>query len=298
VAKYEVFAPSPSPSRHLPKRRAVALDCEMAGVQGGSSELILVCMVDFFSGESLVNTLVQPTVRVVNWRTRYSGVTRKQMDAAAAQGNTLNGWRAARAALWEHIDADTILVGQSLQHDLDVLRMIHSRVVDAGILARNAVGPISTRQWGLKTLCQEFLDIEIQNSKKGHDCMEDTLAAREVVLWCIERPQELAAWALVKEEEQRRQREQLELARKKRVAFKEAKEKIMEREKTQKESLRTAGPNKDDAAQKTTEGVDYEYPIGGDGDEDEDEDEVLHWSDIAEDFGWPHPDTGYDPWSD
>jgi hypothetical protein len=26
--------------------------------------------------------------------------------------------------------------------------------------------------------------------------------------------------------------------------------------------------------------------------------EELHWSDIAEDLGWPHPDTGYDPWSD
>jgi hypothetical protein len=26
--------------------------------------------------------------------------------------------------------------------------------------------------------------------------------------------------------------------------------------------------------------------------------ETLRWSDIAEDCGWPHPDTGYDPWSD
>ncbi len=32
--------------------------------------------------------------------------------------------------------------------------------------------------------------------------------------------------------------------------------------------------------------------------EHHDDDEILHWSDIAEDFGWPHPDTGYDPWSD
>jgi len=26
--------------------------------------------------------------------------------------------------------------------------------------------------------------------------------------------------------------------------------------------------------------------------------EVVHWDEIAEDLGWPHPDTGYDPWSD
>ena len=33
-------------------------------------------------------------------------------------------------------------------------------------------------------------------------------------------------------------------------------------------------------------------------DDDDDDREILHWSDIAEDLGWPHPDTGYDPWSD
>jgi DNA polymerase III epsilon subunit-like protein len=294
VAKYKEFALTPSPSRQVPKRRAVALDCEMAGGLGGSSELILVCMVDFLSGEFLVNSLVQPTNRVIDWRTRYSGVTRNAMTTAKAQGNTLNGWKAARAALWEYIDADTILVGQSLQHDLDVLRMIHSRVVDAGILTRIAVSPTFSRQWGLKTLCRELLDMEIQNSKKGHDCMEDTLAAREVVLWCIERPLELAAWGQVKhKEEQHRQMEQLEKARKKRLALEEAKRKITEEGGDEKETLEMVVPNKGDTTRKNTQGLDTRYSY----DEGE-SDEVLRWSDIAEDCGWPHPDTGYDPWSD
>lgn len=277
MAKYKAFAPTPSYSPQLPKRRAVALDCEMVGGQGGSSELALVCMVDFLTGESLVNTLVQPTGPVVDWRTRWSGVTRKAMATATAQGKALNGWKAARAALWKHIDADTILVGQSLHHDLDVLRMIHIRVVDVGLLARNAVDPKVSRLWGLKTLCQELLDIEIQNGKKGHDCMEDTLAAREAVLWCIERPQELASWGLAKkkEEERRRERELLENARKKKMALEQAK-----------------------AMQKNAAGVDSDHPSGGNADGYEDENEVLRWSDIAEDYGWPHPDTGYDPWSD
>ena len=26
--------------------------------------------------------------------------------------------------------------------------------------------------------------------------------------------------------------------------------------------------------------------------------EILRWKDIAEDLGYPHPDAGYDPWSD
>jgi len=60
VAKYQEFAPTLSASSQVPKRRAVALDCEMVGVERGRSELVLVCAVDFFSGETLVNTLVKP----------------------------------------------------------------------------------------------------------------------------------------------------------------------------------------------------------------------------------------------
>jgi DNA polymerase III epsilon subunit-like protein len=244
VAKYKAFAPTPPPSRQLPKRRAVALDCEMAGIQGGANELILVCMVDFLSGESLVNTLVEPTERVIDWRTRYSGVTQKAMATARAHGNTLKGWRAARMALWQYIDADTILVGQSLQHDLDVLRMIHPHIVDAGIVARNAVNSSLGRQWGLKTLCRELLDIKIQDNKKGHDCMEDALAAREVVLWCTQRPQELASWGLVKkEEEEQRQKEKLEEARK----LREAREEAEKREETQNANLSTTAPKEGEA---------------------------------------------------
>jgi hypothetical protein len=40
------------------------------------------------------------------------------------------------------------------------------------------------------------------------------------------------------------------------------------------------------------------YRIYSDSDSDEEDGEVLDWSDIAEDLGWPHPDTGYDTWSD
>jgi hypothetical protein len=67
-------------------------------------------------------------------------------------------------------------------------------------------------------LCQELLDTVIQNDRKGHDCLEDALAAREVVLWCMQRPRELANWGLVKkEEEQQRRKEQRETARRKKA---------------------------------------------------------------------------------
>lgn len=115
---------------------SVVLDREMVGVERGRSEIGSRVRCYLFSGETLVNTLVQPKERVIDWHTRYCGVTQQAMNAATMCGDALEGWRTVRAAMCEHIDDDTILVGQSLQHDLDVLRMIHLRVVDAGILAR------------------------------------------------------------------------------------------------------------------------------------------------------------------
>lgn len=182
VAKYQSFSRAQASSLFLFKRQAVTIDCEMAGVIGGENEVILLCVADFLTGETIVNSLVSPTKKVIDWRTRISGITPSAMATAEARRQTLKGWREARAEVWKHINADTILIGQSLQHDLDVLRMIHTRIVDSAILAQTAVGPGVSRQWGLKGLYNQLLGIEVQNSKKGHDYLEDALAARELVL--------------------------------------------------------------------------------------------------------------------
>jgi hypothetical protein len=162
--------------------------------------VVLLCAVDYLTGEVLINTLVHPSRKVLDWRTRYSGVTRQAMAAATALGKTLQGWKGARSELWKHVDMDTILVGHALHNDLDALRIIHPRVVDSSILTSNAVG-LKSRTWGLKSLCAELLGIDIQShGKRGHDCVEDTLAAREVVLWCGQKLRELAHWGMIAKE--------------------------------------------------------------------------------------------------
>jgi len=189
----------------------------MVGVVGGQNELIQLCMADYLTGEIIINTLVSPTRKVIDWRTRISGVTPSAIAIAEARQQTLRGWRQARQEIWKHIDVDTILVGQSLQNDLAVLKMIHTRVVDSGIPAKQAVGEGTVREWGLKRLCHELLGIEIQTGKRGHDCMEDALAAREVVLWCSHNLQVLADWGRVKNvEETQKQVERKEEAKRKR----------------------------------------------------------------------------------
>jgi DNA polymerase III epsilon subunit-like protein len=196
---YSEFHNTPTSSPGERKRKAIAIDCEMVGLTSGRECVALVSAVDVLTGEILLNAYVNPTARVRSWRTQFSGVTRAIMDSAIKQGQALGGWKAARRALWEYIDADTILVGHALHHDLNVLGMFHSRVVDTAILSAQAVFPEMRdrhfpRQWGLKKLCGYFLDILIQTGKKGHDCLEDTLATRELVLSCLVYPERLMAW--------------------------------------------------------------------------------------------------------
>lgn len=215
------FIATPATSSQI-TRRVVAIDCEMVGVlhgkpseRGERGELAQLCAVDILSGETLIDKLVSPEEKVINWRTRYSGISPATINAARAEGRLLRGWRVARAELLRYIDADTILVGHDLQSDLHVLRLAHSRIIDTAMQTAEAVfGGVERfrRIWGLKNLANVLTGLKIQVGKHGHDCVEDTLATREISLWCIRAPADLEAWAvsmrhtLQKEEDERRER--------------------------------------------------------------------------------------------
>ncbi|KAJ5408532.1 hypothetical protein N7509_002415 [Penicillium cosmopolitanum] len=200
-----------------PRRTAIVLDCEMVGVAGGRSAVVSLSAIDFFTGEVLINDIVNPTEKVVDWRARYSGVSLARMRRACASGEALRGWKAARQRLWEFMNPNTILIGHSLDNDLDVLGILHHNIVDTAILTAEAVFlPVShttrmSRRWGLKPLVDEFLSRDIQVGK-GHSALEDACATRDVLFWCMCNPHLLQVWA-----EQNRIREE------KRVAAEKAK---------------------------------------------------------------------------
>ncbi|RYP04223.1 hypothetical protein DL764_004613 [Monosporascus ibericus] len=187
------------------KRRVVVLDCEMVGVpfwEGTNrrevSELGQLCAVDALTGEVLIDMLVQPTQKVSNWRTRYSGLSPAAVRSARSERRLLYGWRGARTELLKYVGPDTILIGHDLQSDLFMLRLAHDQVVDTAIQTAEAVFGMEDRLgriWSLKDLAKTLLGMSIQVGKKGHDCVEDTLATREVALWCLRFPRELEAWA-------------------------------------------------------------------------------------------------------
>jgi len=81
-------------------------------------------------------------------RTIIHGIKSKTLDEVLVSGSAFKGWSQARAEHWKYIDEHTILIGHSLHNDLEVLRMLHHRVVATAILIMHAVG-IPNHQQGL-----------------------------------------------------------------------------------------------------------------------------------------------------
>lgn len=215
ATKHEDYLQTPAASAEDLKFCAVALDCEMAGIASGASEAILLCVTDYITGALLLSRFVHPSEKITQMRTSIHGISKSTLNTAISEGRALSGWEGARSELWKYIDGNTILVGHALQHDLDALRIIHPNIVDSGILSRKAVG-IHRIQWGLHTLCSELLNLEIRNNKGGiHDCLEDVMATREVVLFCTRNKERFQSWAKAKRIEELCLEKEREIARQK-----------------------------------------------------------------------------------
>lgn len=95
VLNRKYFIRTPVATR-IPKSRAVVVDCEMAGVLNGGNEVIQVCMTDYVTGKVLLNSLVNPTQKILGMRTAIHGVSKGRLRDAVARGEALSGWRGAR----------------------------------------------------------------------------------------------------------------------------------------------------------------------------------------------------------
>jgi hypothetical protein len=130
-----------------------------------------------------MKTLVLRTDGNDNWRTRYNGVVFDVMKKGIEDGKALDGWMAARSKLWELINADTILVGYHLKNDLDHLRIIHTKVVNAAILVSKAIGSSRGPPLPMLDLCVQLVGTTVpDDGRKERICLQDVMATRELVI--------------------------------------------------------------------------------------------------------------------
>ncbi|NXU51147.1 REXO5 exonuclease, partial [Turnix velox] len=181
------------------------LDCEMCLTAKGN-EVAHISLVDS-QGRCLLNELVKPQGSVVNYRTKFSGITREMLLPVKTQLSDI------QTKLKKILPRDAVLVGHSLNNDLHCLEMIHPSVIDTSLLYARSEG----RRFKLKFLAKAVLGKEIQcEDVVGHDPGEDARAALELAQFFIEQgPEKVAKLNLEKllddKSEKKGQRVQQEL---------------------------------------------------------------------------------------
>lgn len=226
--------PPPASDPDDPRTRktyaALAIDCEMVAMKGREQGLVRIGVVDFFTGKIVLNSIVRPSGPVTDWRKDVTGFNKDRMMMATRKGKVLSGWEAVREKIFDVTSSETIFVGHALANDLRVLRIATDRVVDSMVMmSRAACGdvPKFPRNWGLKTACQELLNVAVQEKHRPHNAIEDAFATRELVLQCVLNPDKLADWAA-------RTRVQLDEIAQKEMAKEEARKERKARRKAEK----------------------------------------------------------------
>ena len=148
----------------------LALDCEFCYTAEGL-QLTRVSIVKE-DGEIVYDKLVKPPTKITNYNTEHSGITAEQMEGVET---TLQD---VQRELLEMIPCETILIGHSLENDLQRLKMIHANVVDTCALYPHKRG--APYRNALRFLTERYLGRRIQEGT--HDSVADARATMELAL--------------------------------------------------------------------------------------------------------------------
>ncbi|XP_038069116.1 uncharacterized exonuclease C637.09-like [Patiria miniata] len=149
------------------KSPIISVDCEMCVTKKGS-ELTRVSLVDE-KHHVLYNSLVKPHNPIIDYVTRYSGITKQLLDPVTVR---LEDVQRDIIAL---LPSDAILVGQSLENDLRALKLYHPHVIDTSNLFTGSY------RVALRKLAWKYLGVTIQEQETGHDSVEDAIVALKLL---------------------------------------------------------------------------------------------------------------------
>uniref|UniRef100_A0A8D8QME3 RNA exonuclease 1 homolog n=1 Tax=Cacopsylla melanoneura TaxID=428564 RepID=A0A8D8QME3_9HEMI len=149
-----------------------ALDTEMVyTVHGLEVARVTVVNVD---GRLIYNTLVKPDCEIIDYNTKYSGISAKDYIK-----NPYKSLKDVQNDLMGFVSKDSIIVGHGLENDMRALKLIHSNIIDTSVLFPHAFGLPFRRS--LKSIVSQLLHQSIQSGT--HDSFEDARACIDLILW-------------------------------------------------------------------------------------------------------------------
>lgn len=157
--------------------KVFGLDCEMCDSASGKvvTRITLVSM----DKETVYDELVMPEEPITDYLTRYSGITKELLQ------DVTRNLAQAQEELLEILSANDILVGHSLESDLNVLKLRHPLVIDTAVLYGTKRG-VSWKP-ALRHITQRFLNREIQKGSNGHNSVEDATACLDLLQLKLEK---------------------------------------------------------------------------------------------------------------
>ncbi|XP_004623516.1 apoptosis-enhancing nuclease [Octodon degus] len=164
-------APGLSPSK------CVAVDCEMVGTgpRGCVSELAR-CSVVSYHGDVLYDKYIRPEMPIVDYRTRWSGITRQHMRKAIP-------FQVAQKEILKLLKGK-VVVGHALHNDFQALKYVHPRSQTRDTTCVPSLlgqpGLLTRARVSLKDLALQLLHKRIQVGQHGHSSVEDAATAMEL----------------------------------------------------------------------------------------------------------------------
>lgn len=151
-----------------------AVDCEFCDAASGKV-LTRISIVNFQS-EVVYDTYVKPDEEITNYQTRYSGITEKTLEGVTT---TLED---VQKKVLSMVSSSDILIGHSLESDLNVMHMRHPRIIDTALTYEHHKG--FPQKPGLRSLSEQYLKRLIQQGEatgNGHSSIEDLIASLDLV---------------------------------------------------------------------------------------------------------------------
>ncbi|XP_053182534.1 interferon-stimulated 20 kDa exonuclease-like 2 [Scomber japonicus] len=155
----------------------VAVDCEMVGTgpKGRNSQLAR-CSIVSYEGDVVYDKFINPSVPVTDYRTRWSGIRRRDLEKATPYAE-------ARKEILKLL-MGKVVIGHAIHNDFKVLGYSHPAVLTRDTsripLLNRRAGFAENECASLKRLTKAIFNRDIQTGRKGHSSVEDAKATMEL----------------------------------------------------------------------------------------------------------------------